>query len=139
MINLSYLSKLLYFTFFTFILVFNFTHSIGAEDIWKKDKAENEQENQTKNETEIKIKSPILSDDINKVTGIIDEKEITKSAKFVIGIFDPEENNFNLNMWEKSDGEDIKKVLNKIIYTFRRFAFQSLVHKCLFSSEKFKL
>ena len=32
----------------------------------------------------------------------------------VIGIFDPEENNFNLNMWSKTDGEDIKKVLNRI-------------------------
>ena len=134
MINLSYLSKLLYFTFFTFILVFNFTHSIGAEDIWKKDKAENEQENQTKNETQIKIKSPILSDDINKVTGIIDEKEITKSAKFVIGIFDPEENNFNLNMWEKSDGEDIKKVLNRINKIKLSTLSEDLLFRVLFTN-----
>ena len=32
----------------------------------------------------------------------------------VIGIFDPEENNFNLNMWSQTDGEDIKKILKRI-------------------------
>ncbi len=31
-----------------------------------------------------------------------------------MGIFDPEENNFNLNMWSNTDGEDIKKTLKRI-------------------------
>ena len=31
-----------------------------------------------------------------------------------MGIFDPSENNFNLNMWSETDGEDIKKILKRI-------------------------
>jgi len=108
MISLSNLNKLILFTFFINILIFNFTISFAAVDIWEKKKKKNDQSNQINNEKEIKIESPILSEDINKII-IIDENEIKDPGKSVIGIFDPEENNFNLNMWSQSDGEDIKK------------------------------
>ena len=32
----------------------------------------------------------------------------------MIGIFDPEDNNFSLNMWLESDGKDIKNILKRI-------------------------
>ena len=62
----------------------------------------------------IKIESPILSEDINKIIIKIDEMKLKILIKSVIGIFDPEENNFNLNMWSQSDGEDVKKILKRI-------------------------
>ena len=43
-----------------------------------------------------------------------DENKIEDSKQSVIGIFDPEKNNFNLNMWSKTDGEEIKKILKRI-------------------------
>ena len=85
-----------------------------AVDIWEKQEDQNEQNNQTNAEQDLTIESPILSDDINKIVIKIDENEIGNSDRSVIGIFDPEENNFNMNMWSKTDGEDIKKVLNRI-------------------------
>ena len=66
------------------------------------------------NNGEITIESPILSDDVNKITIEIDEEKIDSFNQSVIGIFDPEENNFNLNMWSASDGSDIKKILKRI-------------------------
>ncbi|SVD04105.1 uncharacterized protein METZ01_LOCUS356959, partial [marine metagenome] len=111
MINLSRLNKLILFTFFINILIFNFTISFAAVDIWEK---KNDQSNQINNEKEIKIESPILSEDINKIIIEIDENEIKDSDKSIIGIFDPEENNFNLNMWHQSDGEDVKNTLKRI-------------------------
>ena len=40
--------------------------------------------------------------------------KIENQSESIIGIFDPEENNFNLNMWSNTDGEDIKKILKRI-------------------------
>ena len=113
MISLSHLNKITQFTFFFTILIFNSALAVTAEDIWKKKENQNEQNNQT-NEEEITIQSPVLSDDVGEVKLSIDEKKIEESDHTVIGIFDPEKNDFNLNMWSSSDGEDIKNILKRI-------------------------
>ena len=115
MISLSRLNKsILSAIFFTALAFESGFAEDEAIDIWEKQENQNEQNNQTNTEQDITIESPILSDDINKIVIKIDENEIENSDRFVIGIFDPEENNFNMNMWSKTDGEDIKKVLNRI-------------------------
>ena len=113
MISLSHLNKITQFTFFFTILIFNSALAVTAEDIWKKKENQNEQNNQT-SEEEITIQSPVLSDDVGEVKLSIDEKKIEESDHAVIGIFDPEKNDFNLNMWSSSDGEDIKNILKRI-------------------------
>ena len=113
MISLSHLNKITQFTFFFTILIFNSALAATAVDIWKKKENQNEQNNQT-SEEEITIQSPILSDDVGEVKLSIDEKKIEESDHAVIGIFDPEKNDFNLNMWSSSDGEDIKNILKRI-------------------------
>ena len=134
MISLSHLNKLILFTFFINILIFNFTISFAAVDIWEKKKKKNDQSNQINNEKEIKIESPILSEDINKIIIIIDENEIKDPEKSVIGIFDPEENNFNLNMWSQSDGEDIKKILKRIDKLNLSKLSEDLLYQVLFTN-----
>ena len=114
MISSSHLSKLLHSAFFIYILIFYFTLSVASVDIWEKKEKGKEQNNQIDNEKDITIESPILSDDISKIIIKIDEDEIGDYDQSVIGIFDPEENNFNLNMWSRTDGNDIKKVLRRI-------------------------
>ena len=83
-------------------------------DIWEKKENQNEEDHENDREKDIAIESPILSDDVNKIVIKIDENTIKEQNQSVIGIFDPEENNFNLNMWLQTDGEDIKKVLKRI-------------------------
>ena len=104
MIGLSHLNKLKEITIFFTIIISNFAFAADPVDIWKK---KENQTNQISDEKEITIKSPILSDDVNKITIKIDEQKINNSAQSLIGIFDPEDNNFSLNMWSESDGEDI--------------------------------
>ena len=113
MISLSHLNKITQFTFFFTILIFNSALAVTAVDIWKKKENQNEQNNQT-SEEEITIQSPIISDDVGETKLSIDEKKIEESDHTVIGIFDPEKNDFNLNMWSSSDGEDIKNILKRI-------------------------
>ena len=115
MISLSHLNKIILFVIFLIILTFN--PVFGEEepaDIWEKKENQNEEDNEIDQEKDIKIESPIISDDIKKIVIKIDENTIVGQNQSVIGIFDPAENNFNLNMWSKTDGEDIKRVLKRI-------------------------
>ena len=114
MISLLHLNKLKAISIFYIILAFNSVFAATPEDIWKKKENQSEQNNQINNEKDIIIKSPILSEDVNKITIKIDEEQINKFDQTVIGIFDPEDNNFNLNMWSNSDGTDIKNILKRI-------------------------
>ena len=115
MISLLHLNKLTFFAIFLIILTFK--PAFGEDepaDIWEKEENQKEQDNKGDNEKDITIESPILSDDINKIIIKIDEDKIDNQDRSVIGILDPEENNFNLNMWSRTDGEEIKKVLKRI-------------------------
>ena len=111
MIRLLLLNKLSTFIFIFLALGFSSALAATAVDIWKK--KENPKDLNVTNE-EIKIKSPTISKDTEKLTIKINEQELSDIDNSLIGIFDPEENNFSLSMWSNSDGEDIKKVLNRI-------------------------
>ncbi len=134
MIRLLHLSKL---TLFLIIFTFTFQKSILAEneaaDIWA-DNENSTSEEIIDTDQEIKIESPILSDDVTKLVIKIDEDELKKNSNSVIGIFDPEENNFNLNMWSKADGDEIKKVLKRIDKLKLSRISEDLLFKILFTN-----
>jgi len=114
MISLSHLSKLIVFLIFLNILTFNSAIAENeAADIWKENNNQ-EEKKESNSEKDITIESPILSGDIEKIVIKIDENNLEQQDESVIGIFDPEENNFNLNMWSNTDGVEIKKILNRI-------------------------
>ena len=115
MINSLQLSKVI-FLLLVILTLFNPSSSMAAEDIWKKKEEKKEENKKTENdlEEEINIESSVFSDEINKVTIKIDENGLKDSEQSVIGLFDPEKNNFNLNMWSNTDGTDIKKTLKRI-------------------------
>ena len=114
MISLSHLSKLIFFLIFINILTFNLaTAENEAADIWEQNNNQ-EENNESNSEKNITIESPILSGDIEKIVIKIDEDNLETQDESIIGIFDPEENNFNLNMWSSTDGKEIKKVFNRI-------------------------
>jgi len=115
MISSSHLSKLILFV--VLLVIFTFSPAVSEDepaDIWEKKENQNEENNEANDKKDITIESPILSDDINKIVIKIDEDKIENQSESIIGIFDPEENNFNLNMWLDTDGKDIKKVLKRI-------------------------
>ena len=115
MISLSHLNKLIFLVFFFIVIVFNYSFSEEEPvDIWKKKEKQSNQNIQIDEENNIAIESPIISEDKSKIVVEIDENELGKNNETVVGIFDPEENNFNLGMWLKTDGEEIKKVMKRI-------------------------
>ena len=115
MISLLHLNKLILYIVFsiTFILSLALAEEEPA-NIWEENDNQSEQNTILSNEEGIKIESPIISEEENKNIITINEDEIEEDSRSIVGIFDPEENNFNLNMWSKTDGEDVKKVLKRI-------------------------
>jgi len=135
MISLKHLNKLLFFTFFFIILIFSSSFSEDKPaDIWEKNEDIENEDEQTDIEKDITIESPIISDDVNKIVIKIDERKIQASEQSIIGIFDPEENNFDLNMWATTDGEEIKKTLNRINKLKLSKLSEDLLFKVLFTN-----
>ena len=73
MISLSQLNRLIYFSIFSSILIFNAAFATTAVDIWKKKEVPKEL---TDNEEEEEIDSSILSDEQNNISIKIDEEQI---------------------------------------------------------------
>jgi hypothetical protein len=117
MISFLRLNKLiLTVIFFTAFTSINSIADDETIDIWKNNDLDRQESDKDKNENirDIEIQSPTLSGDVNKITVSINENQIVESDNSVVGIFDPEENKFNLNMWSHKDGQEIKKVLKRI-------------------------
>ncbi len=106
------------FTSFLILIIF-FQPLIAEEEIniWNKEVKEKSEIKKTDNTKDKVISNSITSfnnDNTIKIENEILEK--SEDAK-IFGIYDPAENNFNLNMWERTDAEKIRssfKRINKI-------------------------
>ena len=116
MISLTRLNKILLFIIFFVLLNINFVYAEDkAEDIWDSENENIQEKNSETNEQkEIKIEGSTISSDVEKIIIKIDENKIEDFQQSIVGIFDPDDNNFSLNMWKNSDGEEIKKVLKRL-------------------------
>jgi hypothetical protein len=135
MISSSHLNKILFSIILLSTVIFNITLAEEqAADIWDNEEVSNTQAEENDDNENIKIKSPILSSEEDEVIQKINENEITDNAQSVIGIFDPEENNFNLNMWSETDGEEIKKVLQRVGKLKLSKLSEDLLYQVLFTN-----
>jgi len=133
MINLSQLNKLILTTFFFSTLIFNVGFSDTAVDIWKKQENKKSPDEQINTE-EIIIKSPILSSNENTESENISELELDQNEQTIIGLFDPEDNNFDLGMWLDTDGSDIKSIFKRIDKLQLSEFSEDLLFKVLFTN-----
>ena len=107
--------------FYCLLILFLYFTPLKSEekiDIWnKKDKKQSTEKKKKIDEKESQvlnldsIKTIELNEKIKVEDGSINEN--LKPIK-VFGIYDPEENDFNLNMWSSTKGEDIKASLKRI-------------------------
>jgi len=135
MISLSHLNKIIFSITLFLTVISNITLAEEqAADIWNNEENINELIEKNNDTQNIKIKSPILSSEKDQVIQKINEKEITARAQSVIGIFDPEENNFNLNMWSETDGNEIKKILQRVGKLQLSKHSENLLYQVLFTN-----
>ena len=111
MINLLQLNKLISLLLFFLVLLFYSSNLYAAEDIWKK---EEEKKAEIKQDIKLDNESLISLENTSTEKILINEEKIEDFNQNLIGIFDPEKNNFSLEMWTQSDGLDIKETLDRI-------------------------
>ena len=120
---LKLLNKKNFFILF-FLLLSSITYSEEKPvDIWNIDKTKIE-ENSSENNSEILNKKNIVEENIDtRVFDVqnqdlksiinLDEKFDTKEIK-IIGLYDPEDYNLNVDMWAYSDGDQLKNLFTKL-------------------------
>ena len=112
--KLKKFNKLLSFIIFIFLC-----SNLTAEeqiDIWKKEKKESNVEKKLNTNPSID-KENFGKININKKDNSAKiENEIldTSESSKVFGIYDPEVNNFNLNMWSTTDADDVRASLKRL-------------------------
>jgi len=111
MINLLNLNKLILVTIFIFFSFFNKVFSNEPVDIWEGEDSENISNEEIQNESETEN---LILIDTNKESDILISEEKVEEKNTVVGLFDPEKNNFTLSMWQASDGLEIKKIIKRI-------------------------
>ena len=108
LINLS--SKFLFLLIF---LISFYPPAIGVEsaDIWKKE-ANKEKENikEEKINEKSKIDFSKENKNLDKIK-IVDSDTNLENPIKLSGLYDPEKNDLNLNMWSNTNGEEIEKIL----------------------------
>ena len=91
--------------------------AIGEEeaiDIWKTGSISDEKISEIIIEDNSKNESKLYETIKPVVSNIKEEENLEKIKQNIFGLFDPEENNLNINMWINSDGKIILEKLNKI-------------------------
>ena len=99
-------------------IIFVFFSSVKSEDkidIWQNDLKKNNSilVNEKSETPKIKINSSEkikVSEKINISNGIIENSEETN----VFGVYDPEDYNFNLNMWSNTSAEDVRSSIKRL-------------------------
>ncbi len=105
--------------FFTLLLIFLFISKTNAEDsidIWKNKKTDQNsilKNPTTENRINVEIQSAekVVPDKDIKIEGGV--SSVDNEVK-IFGIYDPEDYNFNINMWSSTNAEDVRASLKRL-------------------------
>ena len=114
--KLSKFFEILSILFLAFVIFSNILFANEPVDIWKN--AQEKQNKQTEEKVIIDSTNKIDLSKINqgdeKQIKISEEGSTNKTDIKLIGLFDPQENDLNLDMWSNTDGETIKNTFRRI-------------------------
>ena len=102
------------------IISLAFINNLKAEDepvdIWDLEKELEENSSNDIIETMDSAEPEILLNTIesSNIENIIDSNPLEENTIKIVGLYDPEENGLNIDLWINSDGEEIKLILNNI-------------------------
>ena len=85
-------------------------------DIWNKEKKQSLQKTQSVDNSTQTLDKPKASDTVTTLNNIEVTNELNKDTKEtkIFGIYDPEVNNFDLNMWSQTSAEDVRSSIKRI-------------------------
>ena len=107
---------LLTFIIFIFLISLNLNAEDEPVDIWDLEKKVEQDESTTilENDESNEIKVEVEENDLNSSFDTIDSNILEENKVNIVGLYDPEDHELNIDMWSSSDGNEIKLILNKI-------------------------
>ena len=129
------LNRLIYLIIVTVIFS---TNALSEEtiDIWKNKKKENiaTTTEERQNDKKDLFSNAINSDQNNNLIKIDEEKTKKFEEAKLYGLYDPDENNFNLEMWQQTDATEFKKIMKRINKLNLSSTAESILVNTLFSN-----
>ena len=95
-----------------------FSNNLKSEDepvdIWDLEKKvqENSSSEILENEDSNNISINSENKNLGNITNIVNTLELEENKINIVGLYDPEENGLNMNIWSTSNGNEIKFILN---------------------------
>ena len=119
---LKSLNKNFFPIIFLFFLCLNSIAEENPIDIWNVEKNENQIDNsnltsinEETNQTEIKTEQDIFKmQNLKKDDQIKLVEDIYSKKVEILGLYDPEDNSLDIDMWSNSDGDQLKSIFSKI-------------------------
>tara|TARA_B100001093_G_scaffold184567_1_gene177222 strand:+ start:13019 stop:14752 length:1734 start_codon:yes stop_codon:yes gene_type:complete len=102
-----------FFLFICYMLFFSTVNSEDSIDIWKKGNLGEKPTNKI-NTLEEKQKKINISNQDSISEELIQSINLDEPKENLYGIFDPDKNNYSLDMWSRSDGDKIKNAFSRI-------------------------
>jgi len=110
------------FLFFLFLTIFVSAKANEPVDIWNIDKSKTNEENIVENSSST---SQEISEESLSVYELNNQKESDTNNQVLLenniedkvtlyGLYDPDENNLSIDMWNKSEGSELKSIFDKI-------------------------
>ncbi len=104
--------------FFGFLIIFSLNQLKSEDkiDIWKNNTNKKQTEIQTNNESKTNENSNSIIKSLNKNDNIKIEGEpinLNEEEK-IFGLYDPADNNFDLNMWSSTSAEDVRASIKRL-------------------------
>ncbi len=104
--------------FFGFFIIFSLNQLKSEDkiDIWKNNTNKKQTEIQTNNENKINENSNSIIKSLNKNDNVKIEGEPINSneEEKIFGLYDPADNNFDLNMWSSTSAEDVRASIKRL-------------------------
>ena len=119
---LKSLSKKYFFLIFLFFLISNSHAENEPVDIWNVDENKiqsNDLDTNLNEKTNDSITTETESTIFNmqsdkKISSIDLDEDLNSDDIRIFGLYDPEENSLDINMWSNSDGDQLKNIFNKL-------------------------
>ena len=90
-------------------------NSNEAVDIWNLNKEKKKQESITSEDLPPEDKNVISQTTIDMNSfEVLKEEDLDKNKILLVGLYDPAENDLKIDMWSKTDGKEIIRIINKI-------------------------
>ena len=113
---LKLLSRNIFIFLFSYFLIISLSFANETVDIWnlENNKKNNEIIKKKENLNKNNIQTSINNLNSTNLISIEQDEKFNQDENNLVGLYDPDENDLTIDMWEKSDGDKITQIVEKI-------------------------